>query len=69
MNMETASETHVGEGNFEEYFAPTDVQIQDASIRYQQISNTFFGFLARLLGFGALLASLLFMAWGWLRLI
>ena len=67
--MATLNETLIREEVFQELLEPTDLQIQDAPLADQRVTNVFVELVARLLGFGALGGSLLFMAWGWLRLL
>ena len=67
--MATMNEILIDEEVFQELLEPTDLRIQDVPVRDQRISNRFLELVARLLGFGALAASLLFTVWGWLRLL
>ncbi len=67
--MAMTNETLTSNGTLQEILDVADVQIQDMAAPSQSITDALFGILARLLGFGVILGSLLFAVWGWLRLL
>lgn len=66
--MATVNKTLISDGTLQDALEPADLRIQDATIQEVQTTNMFFDLLARLLGLGAILGSLLFVVWCWLRL-
>ena len=67
--MPIVNETLIRNETVQRLSGAPDMQTRNVPVQHEQASKLLFDLLARLLGFGALAASLLFTVWGWLRLL